>query len=383
MAKSSKPKKKTAAKKKPDPFKNKGKHPLKDKGIDPAVLNARLGLEAVTGVKFKSADEFNKEVDLSIPPGYTLRDRFIAHYHRDGFHMMKGESGRYWHLKTLELAQEGIHLNANGTFTVDPEPEEAKSGYSPLTLSDVKPGFSHMQRLFILHYVTNRGNQTQAALKAGYSPASAYQTGYENMKNPEIKAEIDRLISERLMPKDEVLQRLSQMARANLNDYLTTVKKVTRPMIKVGLNAVIARIREQMEDQEEFIKRANITDVDRLKGFRRQYESWHEEIIKLEIELRRNPAAYQETEGPEVIEEVVELDVVKLMQDKERGLIKSLKRNRNGEIEVELYGADGALRDIGRYHGIFEKDNKRFNINTEPLSVEDAKKINEALERDY
>jgi len=65
-------------------------------------------------------------------------------------------------------------------------------------------------------------NASQAAIRAGYSRHTAYAIGSENLKKPEIAAEIDRLKAERSertkVDADFVLKRLAQIAEADLND---------------------------------------------------------------------------------------------------------------------------------------------------------------------
>jgi len=53
------------------------------------------------------------------------------------------------------------------------------------------------QQRFIDTYVGEaKGNATEAALKAGYSPKTAYSIGNENLKKPEIEAGIRAILSE-------------------------------------------------------------------------------------------------------------------------------------------------------------------------------------------
>lgn len=53
------------------------------------------------------------------------------------------------------------------------------------------PTFSHRQTRFIEEYLVD-GNATQAAIRAGYSQRSAHSQGHENLRKPEISAEIAR-----------------------------------------------------------------------------------------------------------------------------------------------------------------------------------------------
>jgi phage terminase small subunit len=73
--------------------------------------------------------------------------------------------------------------------------------------------------VFILEYVKD-WNATRAAKAAGYSKKTAYSIGNENLRKPEIKAEIDKRLTEMTMSAAEVLKRLSDMARADMSDYV-------------------------------------------------------------------------------------------------------------------------------------------------------------------
>lgn len=67
-----------------------------------------------------------------------------------------------------------------------------------LTSSDKDSGRSMTpkQELFCFEYA-HCLNATEAAIKAGYSPESAYAIGYENLRKPHIQARITELLDER------------------------------------------------------------------------------------------------------------------------------------------------------------------------------------------
>lgn len=77
------------------------------------------------------------------------------------------------------------------------------------------------QILFIDAYIVNDGNGTQAAEDAGYDGNREVLAAiaYENLRKPHIAAEIDRKLSQ-FMSADEVLYRLSEIARADIGDAL-------------------------------------------------------------------------------------------------------------------------------------------------------------------
>ena len=64
------------------------------------------------------------------------------------------------------------------------------------------------QKKFCDEYLIS-GNATDAAIKAGYSPKTAKQTGSENLAKPDLKAyieaELDKLHSAKIADAQEVL----------------------------------------------------------------------------------------------------------------------------------------------------------------------------------
>lgn len=78
------------------------------------------------------------------------------------------------------------------------------------------------QLLFIDAYMSSSDfNGTQAAADAGYEGSREVLAAiaYENLRKPHIKAEIERRLSQ-YMTADEVLYRLTEIARADLGDAL-------------------------------------------------------------------------------------------------------------------------------------------------------------------
>lgn len=202
-------------------------------------------------------------------------------------------------------------------------------------------------------------NATQAAIRAGYSKASAHDIGCENLKKPNVKQEIDKRLQELSLSADETLKAISDIARTSLNDYFKKSTKLHIPKVKTHLSEIIKNVKQEIKDQDEFIKRANITNSDSLKEYNANKLSLQRRIIQYEIELERNPKAFRIIEGEAELIECVELDMIKLVADKAGGKIKSIKPSEYG-LNVELYAADAALRDLARVHGLFEKDNKQL-----------------------
>lgn len=89
-------------------------------------------------------------------------------------------------------------------------------------------GLTAKQRLFCEHYVIML-NGTRAAKAAGYSEVSASSLGWQastNLRNPKIKAYIEKLFAAGKMGKDEVIGRLQALANSDIGNYLQVVDVV-------------------------------------------------------------------------------------------------------------------------------------------------------------
>ena len=86
-----------------------------------------------------------------------------------------------------------------------------KKNVSRETQEKKDDGLTDKERMFCFEYLIDL-NKTQAAIRAGYSPKSAGEIGYENMKKPEIQKEIQRLMDERVkrveISSDEIISNI-------------------------------------------------------------------------------------------------------------------------------------------------------------------------------
>jgi len=87
------------------------------------------------------------------------------------------------------------------------------------------------QKRFVEEYLIDL-NATQAAIRAGYSPNTAYSIGNENLNKPEIRARIDKAMAERSkrtgINADRVLQELARIAFINPIDVIDTEDATVR-----------------------------------------------------------------------------------------------------------------------------------------------------------
>lgn len=101
------------------------------------------------------------------------------------------------------------------------------------------------QKRFIEEYLIDL-NATQAAIRAGYSPDTAQQTGSENLSKPVIRAQIDRAIAERSkrtgVNAERVVQELAKIAFVNAAEVIdpktATVKEDALPEDTAAIQSV-------------------------------------------------------------------------------------------------------------------------------------------------
>ena len=79
------------------------------------------------------------------------------------------------------------------------------------------------QRKFCDEYLIS-GNATDAAIKAGYSPKTAKQTGSENLAKPDLKAyietELEKLHSAKIADAEEVMKYLTSVMRGEATEEI-------------------------------------------------------------------------------------------------------------------------------------------------------------------
>lgn len=79
------------------------------------------------------------------------------------------------------------------------------------------------QKRFVDEYLIDL-NITQAAIRAGYSPKTAYSIGSENLKKPEIRACIEKAMAERSkrtgINQDRIIMELAKIGLLNPKDLV-------------------------------------------------------------------------------------------------------------------------------------------------------------------
>ena len=111
------------------------------------------------------------------------------------------------------------------------------------------------QKKFCDEYIKS-GNAKQSAIKAGYSPKTAYSIGNENLNKPELKAYIDERLKElsnhKILSAAEVLEYLSRVVPGKETEYVATSKGVF-PDVPVSA-------KDRINAAKELLKRYPTTD---------------------------------------------------------------------------------------------------------------------------
>ena len=232
---------------------------------------------------------------------------------------------------------------------------------------------------FINEYLIDL-NATQAAIRAGYSKKTAYSIGHDLLKKSEIKEFIKKKFEEVTMTKDEALKLMSDIARSNLGDYFVKRQVKRSRLIEKPVKKIIQDLQKEIEFEKEYAKAAKLVGEE-LEYHKALVISKEREIIKLKIELKHNPRAKKIVYGPEEIVEESELDVSKVVADKERGRIKAVTPSEFG-LKIEMYSADAAIANILKIHGAFEKDNaQKKNDIVVPMSQDQVKSVIDQLKQ--
>lgn len=122
------------------------------------------------------------------------------------------------------------------------------------------------QRRFCDEYLTDC-NATQAAIRAGYSPRTAYSIGEENLKKPELRRYLDSKLSDlsaaRVADAEEILTYLTAVMRGETTAAELVTELTGNGVSKARLMATKPTERERLKAAELLGKRFGLF-TDRL-----------------------------------------------------------------------------------------------------------------------
>lgn len=108
---------------------------------------------------------------------------------------------------------------------------------------------TNKQRRFVDEYLKDF-NATQAAIRAGYSQKSAALIGCENIRKPNIEAEISRWLDERAMRSNEIVDRLTSHSKGDMGDFVdisgVSFSLNLRKAKELGLTHLIKKVKDRV-----------------------------------------------------------------------------------------------------------------------------------------
>lgn len=125
------------------------------------------------------------------------------------------------------------------------------------------------QRMFALEWMVDM-NATQAAIRSGYSKKTAYSQGQRLLKHVEVQALIEELMAQKeaelIMESDEVLKRLTRIARRQENENsVVVVKERKDEWVNVGGDGAPSWKKQTIETEEAMVVEypAKLSDVNK------------------------------------------------------------------------------------------------------------------------
>lgn len=140
-----------------------------------------------------------------------------------------------------------------------------------------------LQEAFINKYFECNFNATEAARQAGYkgNDVTLGAVGYENLKKPQIKKEIDIRMSELAMSANEALYELGQIARLDISDFLEFKPGIREPYLDLqkakaaGLMRFVKKVKYNSQGMFEFElydKQAALVQIGKWQGLSERIE---------------------------------------------------------------------------------------------------------------
>lgn len=211
-------------------------------------------------------------------------------------------------------------------------------------------------------------NKTKSAMKAGYPKRSAGEAGCLLSKKPNIEKYIRDKLDELAMPAAEVKKRISDMGKSNLADYLSPRLVETVPRVERKVKILIKDLESQIAFEEEVFFSCDATEIETAL-YLEQQRNREKLLSRYKIMAKKNPQAKLIVNGKAQMSVMYDLDLAKIVKDREGGRIKSFAHTAHG-IKIEMYSADDALEKLAKVRGLYEADNGQKTPTTDhPIVV--------------
>ncbi|KNB70125.1 hypothetical protein ADS79_26885 [Brevibacillus reuszeri] len=146
--------------------------------------------------------------------------------------------------------------------------ETAKSKVTKKTPVEAEPETSELsdkQRLFVMEYMRDF-NATRAAMAVGYSKKTAYAIGWENLRKPQIQAEIKRqkeaIVDDLGVGVQRVIAEYMKIAFADISEYVEFGQQEVPMFTEEGMPINDPKTGEQMTYKRNFVAIRDSGEVD-------------------------------------------------------------------------------------------------------------------------
>jgi phage terminase small subunit len=180
------------------------------------------------------------------------------------------------------------------------------------------------QRKFVLEYLHDLHGQN-AAIRAGYSEATARSQASRMLTNVNIRAALSAGMALAAMPAPEVLYRIREQATATADDFLT-IERVKRRDTQIVPTP---------------------TDDD--------------------------PEAVRIVDGPEYEVVEVRIDLEKTQQRGKLHLLKEYRVDKDGAVTAKWYDSQAALFKLGEHHKLWVQRTELTGKDGDPIEINDAR----------
>jgi phage terminase small subunit len=209
---------------------------------------------------------------------------------------------------------------------------------APKTVDELGAALSPKHKLFVHQYFALNLNQVAAARAAGYKDP---REGWRILQRPDVQAYVQARMTQ-YMPADEVMQRLTALARTGGDQFLTEEEYVVPVYAALPLAQKMQSIQLRIEQMLKI-------DPELLKS---QIERASAEVADLEVQLALNPDATYETQvGTEIKKRIVP----SLEAAADHGVlfaIESVEYTQHG-LKFKRQDNVRALELIGKHHKLF------------------------------